>query len=99
MAFLDDLQRKDLHPHGSLLKPTASIALESYMFKRVITFIFASQGGWGHLITKTGPLMGYLNVILASLGRGEFELSFSEKFKCPSGCACAGFQSFSLINL
>ena len=41
MAFLDDLQRKDLHPHGSLLKPTASIVLESYMFKRAITFTFA----------------------------------------------------------
>lgn len=60
---------------GCLLKPTASIALESYMFKRAITFIFAQQGGWGRLITKTGPLMGYLNVILA-WGGGHLNSNF-----------------------
>lgn len=43
MASLDDLQRKDytLMAEDCLLKPTASIALESYMFKRAITFMFA----------------------------------------------------------
>lgn len=42
MAFLDDLQRKDcpFMAEGCLMKPSMSIALESYMFKGAITFIF-----------------------------------------------------------
>ena len=33
--------------------------------------------GWGHLITRNGPMMGHLNSFSAS-GGGEFEQKFSK---------------------
>ena len=40
--------------------------------------------GWGHLITRNGPIMGHLNSFLAS-GGGNLNKIF-QKFKCLGGC-------------
>ena len=52
--------------------------------------------GWGHLVTRMDPRVGYLNSILAR-GGGIWTIIF-KKVKCPGSCPGGGCWSLDLTD-